>query len=341
MVQQETRVNERLLDISLLRVISIVAVVAFHVYGMMYANHFPESKDLYHEIYYTWNQCGLINIAMPMFVFISGYLFAFLMGKGKYPTFGILLKNKIKRLLLPYFAFGFIMMATTGDFHPLNLLRGDYWHLWFMPMLFWCFIISYGVINKLRDNLYIFVLTLVATFIFRFFPLSGMIPKILGLPYILNWYCWFLLGCFVQIYSSDVVNFLRKYRLYIPLSIIYLIMIVLKPTPYGVYTWYLLLAQISIILVIWYFAHTLKKNYFNRLSSLISFGKYSFGIYIFHNWIAFYLVSRTAQRVLPLSDWAIHHTYLFPFSLFIITLFLSWGISWLLLKNKIGRTLIG
>ncbi len=118
-------------------------------------------------------------------------------------------------------------------------------------------------------------------------------------------------------------------------------MIVLKPTPYGVYTWYLLLAQISIILVIWYFAHTLKKNYFNRLSSLISFGKYSFGIYIFHNWIAFYLVSRTAQRVLPLSDWAIHHTYLFPFSLFIITLFLSWGISWLLLKNKIGRTLIG
>lgn len=102
MVQQETRVNERLLDISLLRVISIVAVVAFHVYGMMYADHFPKSKDLYHQIYWAWNQCGLINIAMPMFVFVSGYLFAFLMRKGKYPTFGALLKNKIKRLLLPY-----------------------------------------------------------------------------------------------------------------------------------------------------------------------------------------------------------------------------------------------
>ena len=140
MVQQETRVNERLLDISLLRVISIVAVVAFHVYGMMYADHFPKSKDLYHQIYWTWNQCGLINIAMPMFVFVSGYLFAFLMRKGKYPTFGALLKNKIKRLLLPYFVFGLIMMATTGNFRPLDLFSGCYWHLWFLPMIFWCFI---------------------------------------------------------------------------------------------------------------------------------------------------------------------------------------------------------
>lgn len=341
MVQQETRVNERLLDISLLRVISIVAVVAFHVYGMMYANHFPESKDLYRQIYWTWNQCGLINIAMPMFVFISGYLFAFLMGKGKYPTFGILLKNKIKRLLLPYFAFGFIMMATTGNFHPLNLLKGDYWHLWFMPMLFWCFVVSYVILGGLRKNLRAFIFILLITFVFRLSTLTQVLPKIFGLHYIVGWYCWFLLGCFVQIYSLYIVNFLRKYRLYIPLFITYLIIITLKPVPYGVYTWYLLLAQISIILVIWYFVHTLKKNYFNQLSSLISFGKYSFGIYIFHNWIALYLVSRTAQRVLPLSDWAMQHTYLFPFCLFVITLFLSWGISWLLLKNKIGRTLIG
>ncbi|OUN58392.1 acyltransferase family protein [Alistipes sp. An66] len=341
MVQQETRVNERLLDISLLRVISIVAVVAFHVYGMMYADHFPKSKDLYHQIYWTWNQCGLINIAMPMFVFISGYLFAFLMRKGKYPTFGILLKIKIKRLLLPYFAFGLIMMATTGNFHPLDLLKGDYWHLWFLPMLLGCFVISYGILGWLQKNLDVFISILVITFILRLSPLLQIVPKIFGVHNILGWYCWFLLGCFVQTNSYYIVNFLQKYKLYMLLFIIYLIVTILKPTPYGVYTWYLLVAQVSIMLVIWYFFHTLKKDYFNHLAPLISFGKYSFGIYIFHNWIALYLISRTAQKIFPLSDWAMHHTVLFPFSLFVITLFLSWGISWLFLKNKIGRILIG
>lgn len=48
---------------------------------------------------------------MPMFVFVSGYLFAFLIAKNKYPTFGYLIKNKTKRILLPYFLFGIIMMA--------------------------------------------------------------------------------------------------------------------------------------------------------------------------------------------------------------------------------------
>ena len=46
---------------------------------------------------------GLINYAMPLFIFISGYLFPFLWRKGKYQDFWNLVKNKAKRILLPYF----------------------------------------------------------------------------------------------------------------------------------------------------------------------------------------------------------------------------------------------
>ena len=42
-------------DISVLRSLSIIAVVFFHVYGMMFANHFPATKELYHSIYFTFN----------------------------------------------------------------------------------------------------------------------------------------------------------------------------------------------------------------------------------------------------------------------------------------------
>ncbi len=44
-------------DIVFLRAISIVFVVAFHAYGMMYAAaHFPALKDTYYQMYFTLNQ---------------------------------------------------------------------------------------------------------------------------------------------------------------------------------------------------------------------------------------------------------------------------------------------
>ena len=132
---------KRLDDISILRACCILVVVFFHCYGMMYAEaHFPETISEYKKLYFIPVQCVFINIAMPMFVFISGYLFEFLLQKGKYPTWGNLLQKKGIRILLPYFVFGLLFMATTNNWHPLQLLNGGYWHLWFLPMLFWCFI---------------------------------------------------------------------------------------------------------------------------------------------------------------------------------------------------------
>lgn len=119
---------KRLDDISILRVLCILVVVFFHCYGMMYANHFPETVSVYESLYFIPNQCIFINIAMPMFVFVSGYLFEYLLLCGKYPTWGNLLRKKGVRILLPYFMFGLFFMATTGNWHPLHLFR-SYWHL--------------------------------------------------------------------------------------------------------------------------------------------------------------------------------------------------------------------
>ena len=106
--------TKRLENISILRVFCILVVIFFHCYGMMYAEaHFPETKSVYKELYYTANQCIFINIAMCLFVLISGYLFEFLLQKDKYPTWGNLLQKKGIRILLPYFVFGLFFMATT------------------------------------------------------------------------------------------------------------------------------------------------------------------------------------------------------------------------------------
>ena len=328
--------KEFLYDISILRCLSIIAVVFFHVYGMMFADHFPATKELYYSIYFTFNNCWIIQIAMPMFVFISGYLFYYQLQKGKYPTFFLLLKKKFTRILIPYFIFGLIMMATTGAFHPFELLHGGYWHLWFLPMIFWFFIISYflkGVATWNKGILVAFIIILFALSL-----LGQILPRVIGLQYVTVWYCWFLLGGVVYLFNSQVNTILNKTHLHWVLLFLYILITSFKPVPYGERTWYLIISQICIIITMWHYFHNVKLKYFQPL---ISFSKYSYGIYIFHNWMAFYLISRTAQHLFPLAEWAANHTVLFPLCFFVITMGISFILSWGLLKTKIGRFLIG
>ena len=46
--------------------------------------HFPETVQMYHDTYFWINQCVGINVAMPMFTLIAGFLFSYLYDKGKY-----------------------------------------------------------------------------------------------------------------------------------------------------------------------------------------------------------------------------------------------------------------
>lgn len=131
----------KLTYISILRSLSILVVVFFHVYQYMYVPaHFPETVQMYHDTYFWINQCVGINVAMPMFTLIAGFLFSYLYDKGKYQELLPLIKKKAMRLLLPYFVFGILMMATIGvPFRPWELYTGGFAHLWYLSFLFWCF----------------------------------------------------------------------------------------------------------------------------------------------------------------------------------------------------------
>ena len=332
--------KERLQSIAMIRAFSITFVVAFHAYGMMYANHFPNLKEIYDSTYYAINQFYLINIAMPMFVFVSGYLFAFLIARNKYPTFGYLVKNKVKRILLPYFLFGIVMMASTNKFHPLELLNGGYWHLWFLPMIFWCFLLTY-LLHKLP-----FPTTskweLVILFACFGIALAGkFLPGILGLHNLSVWYCWFYLGWVLYHYKDLIIKAITRYRLIYLLFVIYFSITLIKPTEYGDLHWYSELSQTSIIIALWYIAELVDWNRYRFIKPVISFSNYSYGIYIFYNWIQLYLISKTAQQLLPLEKWAAGNIYLFPFLFFLTSLFISYILTRLTLKTRIGKFLIG
>lgn len=150
-------------DVIVIHFFAIIMVVAFHAYGMMYADtHFPALKHIYYRLYFAWNQCVIVNVAMPMFVFVS------------------------------------------------ILLYGNYWHLWFLPMLFWCFIVAY-FLNKYFVSLQSQVIIACVSFVLSlFFP---FFPEILGFQYITRWFCWFYLGIIIYNYKDKLIVGIAKFRL--------------------------------------------------------------------------------------------------------------------------------
>lgn len=70
---------------------------------------------MFSRLYEHTNESVLICIAMPMFVFVSGWLFSYLLSIGKYSTWWSLLRKKGQRILLPYVVFTVLFMSTTGN----------------------------------------------------------------------------------------------------------------------------------------------------------------------------------------------------------------------------------
>lgn len=330
-------------NISLIRVLCIVVVVFFHCYGMMfYEAFFPATIDLYKDLYWTVNQCILINIAMPMFVFISGYLFKYLLSIGKYPTWGNLLKKKGLRIILPYFVFGVFFMFATNDLDWVTLFKGLYWHLWFLPMLFWCFLIGYAVNKLIKDRgVLCKSLLFLALYIRTWFPI--FLPNLFGSHYMSKWFFWFYGGMLLYEYKDMVYEKIKRYRLYILFILFYLISVIVHPAEYGDHTnnWLNTMGISFLIVTICLFLGKTNITENKVTQGAVIFSKYSFGVYIFHNWIAVILISSTAQRLFHLENLASNHIILFPLCFTILTIVVSWFCSYVLMKTKLGKFLIG
>lgn len=339
-VSDLARQPSRLQYIAVLRAMAMLVVVAFHTYGYMYASHFPQSREGYNAIYYTANQCVFINVAMPLFTAIAGFLFAWLHQQGRYQDYWQMIRKKALRLLLPFIVFGTLMMATTGvPFRPWMLYRGSISHLWYLTALFWCFAVG-GATQRLFCSWWqyggLFALLLFAN------GIADYIPDFLGLQFILRQYQWFLLGQILATYHKSIFGFIDKWRLGIPLLLPFAILSWFFPDPYEPECWHTRVMIASFLIGLFPLAETIcAKCPGKALSPFEWLGKFTFGIYIFHNWIGPYMISRMAKRLLPLEQLALDHVILFPFLLTATIIVISFALTWLMMKNRFGKMLMG
>lgn len=329
-------------DIAILRLFAIIIVVAFHAYGMCYAEaHLPQPlPKVYKETYEWFNQYIPINVAIPLFVFVSGYLFGMQLQNGKYHSLWEVAKDKFYRLGVPYYFFLPIMMATYSGFNLEPYYTGGYWHMWFLPMLWWLFIFTY--LSRpfiFAENKWIVFSFLLCTYLFAL--LGSFLPHLFGLSHLNKELCYFVLGVVVVRNERKIISSMKNCYLFCPLIVIYLITIIWFPTEYCNCSIALLIGSSSAILSLWYLFCVIPWNSFQITPLLLSLSTCSFGIYIFHNWVEVYLISSTAQRVFPIADFAAQHTILFPFLFTLAAFVISLILTKLMLKTNVGQMLLG
>lgn len=328
-------------DISILRLFSLITVVLFHTYGMTYANHFSlVISNKYREVYEYINQGYLINIGMPMFITISGYLFCGQLINNRYTTFKHLFLHKLFRLIIPYYCFSILFILITKSHSWQQLYQCSYSHLWFLPMLFWCFVIVYLlkpiILNK-RFSIHILILSLC----FGMSLAGKILPAFLGLHNTTMWLYWFILGTILRKYDIEISKiFKHKKRIWLYILTIYIICSVVAYSEYGVFTWYGQIgSSASVVGLMWltrlYFT---KDNIFTNI--IIKLSSLSFGVYILHYFLAPLIISRTSQHLFPISYYAENYIILFPLIFSIVTLILSFGLTKILRSTRIGIFLL-
>jgi len=143
--------NKKNLDeISFMRPILIVLVVLYHAMAIHTGNwSLPEGMQQI-GVYASVGRIAYIFM-LESFVFMSGYVWAHQRAQRGEESFGKLVQKKAMRLLAPCYLFGIVyaLMFGLDDTIGVNTVKvlNGYGHLWFLFMLFVCFIVLWAVLK--------------------------------------------------------------------------------------------------------------------------------------------------------------------------------------------------
>lgn len=338
-----------LLDVAAIRVALIFILVFYHAFCPFTGDgHFPVKGNEPIELY-KW--LGIIPhyFRLEAMVFISGLLFGYtLMQHPERLSFDGCVAKKAKRLLLPCLLFSLIYFVLFYDLHqPLFVilvrLSNGVNHLWFLPMIFWCFALCY-----LAERTH-FTPSIVLLVSIAIIALPS-VDLVLGVKRVHRFFFFFYFGYAIK---KGYIKFklVEKTRDLLLLLATFLTLCVtheLLPELWKKSDIFILKGIRAVIIGILHFlcpftmtiflyslANRPKiQSYLKQCPRLIVLSGYCYGVYIYHSFILDYLYYHTGfVSAVPNA--------LFPWIGFAVTLTLSLLLCHLTLKTKLGRFLIG
>lgn len=303
--------SQRIINI---RAVAILLVVTGHSI-IIYSNVW--------ELYSTANNVWLLDeikrmidiVSMPIYFSVSGYLFTFTHKKKR--GLMALIKNKAKRLLIPYIAVGFVYMFPIkwlvgysgykgkDIFEVIQMfLEGeDVGHLWFLPALFLMFIICeifIEILEKIgcstRCASVVMFLGAVVVY-FEGYRMGGYGPLLSAFTYMI----WFTFGYLTCVYL-DMIQYFYQYR------VVKMIGVIVAAS----FLFYCIYENTSVTLqltckALWIWnLYMLIPDKKVKIINMIS--QNSYGIYLFHSpliYITFTLIPNACPAVVVLVNFGI------------------------------------
>ncbi|PXY02987.1 hypothetical protein DF185_02525 [Marinifilum breve] len=275
------------------------------------------------------------------FTFIAGFVYAYQVKKKGDYSFKGLIPKKVKRLFLPALFWGLIYMLLFNEFgHQriidicINLISGVH-HLWFLPMLFFCFLFFW-----LADKFINIYMILFGSFFLMLLKSWMNIP--FGIGHSFQYFYFFTLGVFLYRNICFLKKFLIRKSVFILCLLSYLLL-------FMVYH-YVDIEKVSFLTKVISFIELRMFKTFGLLMIFIGITMYldkrnevgyivnliatlSMGIYIFHQMILDYLYYHT-----PLASYV--NVYLFPIVGFVLSFLLSMLFTQLLKRVRYVREVI-
>jgi len=345
--------NSKLSDVSVLRSFAVFSVVLNHAFNpfMAYGEGMIQTPL---SPYYMSVFANFWGFRMPLYIFISGYLFSYLFNKkGKYTSFWGFTRNKFERLIIPYIIFSVLIALTYNQFkleYFKNFIDG-YEHLWFILMLFESFIIArlLACIKNVNQHFWFQAIILIISFIislaFRF-----KVTYFLGINFLVNYFVWFWFG-YIVLLNKEKLFRLLKYKYVITFIIVWVTLCILIELFCPKHSWgysnsfgydsVKYLSYFSIVIGIFLLINKKIEQGFHAPQWVENLNQCSYGIYIFHCWILFYFFKPSCPVYSQIQELATAHYIIFPAIAFVFLFLISLFITKLLLRFRVGRFLLG
>lgn len=205
-MQKESSNNNILYEVIYVRLFLIIALVFYHAFAVFSGAWAPIAGYPNIPVYSIIDKLSYACL-LETFVFISGYILGYQVSKkgDEYIQTKQFLIKKIKRLIVPSILFSILYVlifnkTNRSALSAINDILSGTGHMWFLPMLFWCFLFVY-LLEKVRisNKCLVFIFPLMICF------------SILPLPFRLNTAMYFFLF-FGSGYDIQKYRFKKDYK---------------------------------------------------------------------------------------------------------------------------------
>lgn len=287
------------------------------------------------------------TLTMPMLFFISGHLFAILSVEfHKYQGYNVLLLKKVKRLIFPAIVFGVLFCMTLRGDLRLRPISNGFAHLWFLPSLFWCFVIGFFLLKV--QSFVGRIISLLSVLVFIYIPL----PEYFGWGEFHHFLFFFYFGILIGIYRTQICHLFNNAFFYGTAIFLFSFTLValvacdhqicsepfLFGIPYENYSLpilrylYKIFGLILITITLAKYANCLKIYEMKWYKFL---DKTSFGLYIFHMWLMW-----LAFKCPAMGTFASEYYIMTPILLFVGSSMLSMALTIFVKQIPFCRTLL-